>query len=144
MPNVVKGTVSTEEYIVDEKRVDMDPEIQMLDTDESQFTTYTQDASTRTTAREKVNWLENEYFPRLVSLSATYAASGAVTPVLQTGQVAFVRKGDFIRNMKTGEGFWVTLITGDTLTTVRTIGSATAAAGAIGDQILIASNAAAQ
>src|SRR5262252_5111841 len=145
MANVVTGTVSTEEFeTTAERKIDMDPEIKMLDKDESQFTTYTQDVSSKVTHREKINWLENEYFPRLVSLSATYAASGAVTPTLQTGQGAYVRKGDFLRNMKTGEGFWVTNITGDVLTATRTIGGAAAAAGSIGDQMLIASNASAQ
>lgn len=145
MANVVTGVVSTEEYVTEEKKIDMDPEVQMLDRDESQFTTYTQDASTKTTHREKVNWLESEYFPRLVALSAVYAATGVVTPVLQAGQGSFVRKGDFIRNMRTGEGFWVTgKASADTLSTVRNIGSAAMAAGAVGDQMLIASNAAAQ
>jgi hypothetical protein len=54
-----------------------------------------------------------------------------------------VRVGDVLRSMPGGDAMYVTAVATDTLTVVRNIG-AKAAAGAIGDTLLIMSNASAQ
>ena len=77
---IVKGTgpaglVSTEGVLAEQKVLDMDPVIKMLDLDTDQFTTMLDDLGTKTTAREKVNWLEDEYAPKMVRISAGIASA---------------------------------------------------------------------
>jgi hypothetical protein len=136
---VVQGNVGTEEFLADEKQIDMDEKIRMLRPDESQFTTMSSRISSRSAVREKVNWLEEEDFPRLVSLSAG-ALSGATTLVLTAGQGKIVRVNDVLRNMRTGRGELVTAIATDTLT-VSGIGAAPAAASNSGDVYLVVGDA---
>src|SRR5262245_29935874 len=95
---VVTGNVSTEETLPDERKIDMDEKIKVLRPDDTPFVTLTSRLSSRSAVREKVNWLEEEDFPRLVSLSAA-ATSGATTLVLTAGQGKIVRVNDVIRNM---------------------------------------------
>lgn len=143
MPTVQKGTVSTTDLLPDSMVVDMDAEMRMLDADESQFSTFTMKSRSREATREKVNWRENEFFPRLATVGAIYT-NVATTIVLTAGQGQNVRVGDVIRNMVGGDAFWVTAIATDTLTVVRNVGVKAAQTGAVGDTLLIMSNASAQ
>jgi hypothetical protein len=97
----------------------------------------------RETKREKINWRENQYFPRLATVATAYT-NVATSVVLTAGQGNNVRVGDVIRNMVGGDAFWVTAIVTDTLTVVRNVGVKAAQAGNIGDTLLIMSNASAQ
>ena len=55
MAEVNVGTaVSTEEVVADEKVVDMDPKMRLLDPDQTQFTTMTSRMGSRVATREKV------------------------------------------------------------------------------------------
>lgn len=140
---VQKGTVSTSDLLPESMVLDMDSEMRMLDEDASQFSTMTMKARTREATREKVNWRENEYFPRLATVSTIY--TNVATSVLVTaGQGVNFRVGDVVRNMVQGDAFWVTAIATDTLTVVRNVGVKAGAAGAVGDTLLIMSNASAQ
>jgi hypothetical protein len=136
---VVQSNVSTEEVLPDERQVDMDEKIRLLRPDEAQFTTMTSRLTSRTAFREKVNWLEEEDFPRLVSLSAG-ATSGATTLVLTAGQGKTVRPNDIIRNMRTGRAELISVVATDTLT-VSGIGSIPAAASNSGDVYLVVGDA---
>jgi Family of unknown function (DUF5309) len=138
-----KGTVSTTDILADSLEINMVDELSMLDEDETQFTTFTMNTPTTETTREKVNWRESEYFPRLVTNSAIYT-NVATTIVLTAGHGANVRVGDVLRNMAMGDAMWVTAVATDTLTVVRNVGTKAGAAGAVGDTFLIMSNAAAQ
>jgi hypothetical protein len=141
---IEQGVVSTVDLNADALVVDMDPEMRMLDADESQFSTLTMATSSRETRREKFNWLEKEYFPRLVTVGAGGYLVGATSIPLEAGQGANVRIGDVLRNMARGDAVWVTNVVGDTLTVVRNVGVRAAVAGTAGDTMLIMSNAAAQ
>lgn len=145
---VVSGTtqpVGTEDVLPDERVVDMAEKISVLDPDNTQFTTITDKLSSRTAIREKVNWLEEEDFPRQVT--TTTAQTNAETAlVLQTGQGLTVQANDLLRNMRTGEGIRVTVAPGtDTLTIARGIGASSggiaAASISVGDVFLVVSDA---
>jgi hypothetical protein len=146
MPAMATGMVSTEDQLADEKVIDMSPDFAELDPDTTQFTTYTQDVSKTTTTREKKNWLEAEYPPRLTAVAgAGYANTGTTVAItVTTGHGAYIKKGDLLRNMKTDEAFWVTSVAGDVVNTVRSIGRVANGTGAAGEQILIVGTAFAQ
>src|SRR5262249_12891676 len=119
---VVVGNVSTEEVLTDERVIDMDPMIRKLKADQDQFTTMTSRLDSKVATREKVNWLEEEDFPRLVT-PTTAQLSTDTALVLTAGQGKIVQANDLLRNMRTGEGIQVTKVATDTLTIVRGIGA---------------------
>jgi hypothetical protein len=123
--------------------IDMRDEMSMLDEDESQFSTFTMKSRKGTATREKINWREREYFPRMAT-NSTAIASGVTAVVLSAGHGARVRKGDVVRNMAMGDAAFVRSVSGDTATVVRGIGDKAAQAWAIGDTLLITSNASPQ
>lgn len=140
---IEKGVVSTTNLLADALEVDMDPEMRMLDADESQYSTLVMNTRSTETRREKFNWLEKEIFPRLVTVGTSYLV-GDTSVTLSAGQGANVRIGDVLRNMARGDALWVTNVVGDVLTVVRNVGVKAAVAGTAGDTLLIMSNAAAQ
>jgi len=122
----------------------MREEISMTDEDSTQFSTFTMKAKSGTASREKINWREKDYFPRLATVATAYTAIATTgTIVLTAGHGNRVRKGDVLRNMAGGDAFYVTSVSTDTLS-VTHIGVKAAAAGAIGDTMLITSNASPQ
>ncbi len=139
---IVKGVVSTTEFLPDQLRIEMDEEMKALDADESQYSTLIMNTNSSETRREKFNWLEKDIFPRLVTTTAYLIGDTSIT--LSAGQGANVRIGDVLRNMARGDAMWVTNVVGDVLTVVRNVGVKTAVAGTAGDTMLIMSNAAAQ
>jgi hypothetical protein len=143
MATIQKGSVSTTEVLQDSMRIDMRDEISMLDEDASQFSTFTMKSRKGTASREKVNWREKEYFPRMVT-NNTVIGAGVTAVVLSAGHGLRVRKGDVIRNMAMGDAVYVRSVSTDTLTVVRDIGDKAAQAWAIGDTLLITSNASPQ
>jgi hypothetical protein len=137
---VVTGNVSTEEVLSDERAVDMDPQIRVLRPDDTQFTTMTDRASKRQAIREKVLWLEEEDFPRVVTNTSAQVA-GDLTFPLTAGQGKTVQPNDLLRNMRSGEAILVTAVSTDTITVLRAIGRITAAAINAGDSWLVVSDA---
>ncbi len=137
------GVVDTEAVLADEKVVDMEDDFRLLDPDESQFMTILNKLPSKPAIREKINWLEDEYFPRLATLAAS-ATSAASSIDVDTGEGEYFRVGDLVRNFLTGEMLEVTGITSDTLGVTRSIGDVAAASSQSGADLLIVSNAAAQ
>jgi len=118
----------------------MDEKIRVLDPNETQFTTMSSRAGAKQAIREKVNWLEEDDFPRLTS-SLNAQLVGDTTIVLPAGGGKLVQANDLLRNMRTGEGIRVTVVATDTLTVARGIGSIAAAAINAGDSLLVVSDA---
>src|SRR4249919_3617385 len=137
------GLVSTEGVLPDQKVIDMDPVIKMLDLDTDQFTTMLDVLWTKAATREKVNWLEDDYAPKMVKLNAAVADGVATTMVLAPAYKDYVKTYDTIRNLTTSESVRVTAVNADgvTLTIVRGEGSATAAAMTTGQDLLITGSA---
>jgi hypothetical protein len=145
---LVKGTgaaglVSTEGVLADQKVIDMDPVIKMLDLDTDQFTTMLDDLGTKAATREKVNWLEDDYAPKMVRLNAAVADGVATTAVLAPAYKDYVKTYDTLRNLTTGESVRVTAVNADgvTLTITRSEGSVAGAAMATTQDLLITGSA---
>src|SRR3954454_14011648 len=137
---IVTGPVSTEEVATDERVVDMDPKMRRLKPDDPPLTTMTKRATSRQAGREKGNWLEEEDFPRLVTgLNAQLV--GDTTLVLTAGQGKIVQPQDLLRNMRTGEGIRISVVTTDTLTIARAVGNIPAAAITASDVFLVVADA---
>lgn len=147
--SIATGAVDTEALLAAEKVVDMADRFRLLDPDESQFSTILDKLPSKPAVREKINWLEDQYFPRQT------VQSGGATNVTTTinvgaGTGAYFRAGDLVRNMRTGEMFEVASVATDAITTTNTagnrkaLGSVAAAAMLDQDALLIVSNASAQ
>jgi hypothetical protein len=137
---VSTGNIGTEQPVPDERVVDMDQKIRVLQPDDTQFTTMTSRVTSNQAVREKVNWLEEEDFPRIVS-AASAQASGSGALVLTAGQGKIVQVNDLLRNMRTGEGSRVVTVTTDTLAVANGVGSIPAAAVNSGDTFLVVGDA---
>jgi hypothetical protein len=139
------GLVDDQDILQNERVIDMDNEIKMLDPDTAQFTTLLMQVARSGADSTKVEWLEDQLFPRLSSQSGGATDSDA-TIAVATGEGQYFRAGDVVRNQRTGEAIKVVSVTTDTLTVTghRGLGRVAAAAMLDGDQLLIVANAAAQ
>ena len=137
---VLKGSITTADPVADEQVVDMRNEFYELDPDDSQFTTLLVKLNSRAAVREKIEWLEDQLRPRLLTLSAS-AASADTSISLTSGQGAYVAVDDTIRNLTTGELVHVTGITTDAIGVERGIGAVAAASSASTAQLLIVGSA---
>jgi Family of unknown function (DUF5309) len=126
-----------------ERVVDMDDVIAMLDPDVSQFTTILMRVAKKAAQSTKVEWLEDQLFPRLSSVASGGASDGA-TITVNAGEGAYFRAGDIVRNAHTGVAFKVVSVATDTLTITNHLGRVAFAAHTAADQLLIVGNAAAQ
>lgn len=137
---IVQGNVSTEEQLPDERVVDMDEKIRVLKPDDTQFTTVTSRTTSRVATREKVNWLEEEDFPRVVTGDAQTNVSTALN--VGAGQGKIVAANDLLRNMRTGEGIRVVSVATDALVIARAVSaSIPAVALNAGDSYLVLADA---
>jgi hypothetical protein len=140
---ILSGLVDDADILSNERVIDMDPVISMLDPDNSQFTTMLMKASRRSCFSTKVEWLEDQLMPR-ISLVVSGGATDGATIVVTTNEGAYFRAGDIVRNAKTGVAVRITSVSTDTLTPGNAIGAVAFAAHTAGDQLLIVGNAAAQ
>lgn len=136
---IAQGNVSTEEVLPDERVIDMDPKIRVLIPNSTQFTTMTSRETSRVATREKVNWLEEEDFPRIVTSSA--ALVGDTTITLTAGQGKITAANDHLRNMRSGEMIRVVSVATDALTVARGIGNIAAAGVNASDTWLVVADA---
>lgn len=132
---VVQGNVSTEEVAPDERAIDMDEKIRLLDPDQTQFSTMTSRVTSRQAIREKVNWLEEELFPNVVTSTAALVTDTTLN--VSAGQGKIVAANDLLRNMRSGEAIRVVSVAVDVLTVARGIGNIAAAAVNASDTWLV-------
>jgi hypothetical protein len=137
------GLVDDQDILQNERVVDMDETIAMLDPDVSQFTTMLMRVARSVADSTKVEWLEDQLFPRLSSVASGGATDGA-TITVATGEGAYFRAGDLVRNAATGVAFRVTSVASDVLSVTNALGRVTFAAHTAADQLLIIGNASAQ
>jgi hypothetical protein len=138
-----QGVVDDADILANERVIDMDPVIAMLDPDVSQFTTLLMRVARQDAFSTKVEWLEDQLFPRLSAVVSGGATDGA-TITVTAGTGGYFRAGDVIRNAKTGVACIVTSVATDTLTVGNHIGAVAFAACTAGDQLVIVGNASAQ
>lgn len=138
------GLVDDTDILANERVVDMDNEIAMLDKDLSQFTTLLMKLRSKPAFSSKVEWLEDQLFPRLSALAAS-ATSAAGTISVTTGEGTYFRLGDVVRVATTGEALAVSAApSSDTVGVIRSVGATAAASAASGAELVIIGNAAAQ
>jgi hypothetical protein len=134
MPEIAVGNfISTEEPLADEKVIDMDPKMRLLDPDATQFTTMVDKMPSRASSREKFNWLEEQYVTDVFTVDAAYT-SGATTVSVGTVEANALQPNDVLRNMRTGQPLVVqAVLTNGDLTVLP---KGTNAAGNVGDKLL--------
>lgn len=136
----VTGYVSTEEVLSDERVIDMDERIKKVRPDDTQFFTMTSRLGSKAAIREKVNWLEEEYFPRITGTAAAVTNVATTFDVTAT-QGKLIQPNDLIRNMRTNEMVRVVSVTTDTLVVARGIGATAAVAMNSLDPLLVVADA---
>lgn len=141
--DMLSALVDDQDILSNQRVVDMDDEIALLDPEVSQFFTIANRVSSRPAFSSKIEWLEDQLDPRLSSVAGTETDSTTTIDVA-TGEGSYFRAGDLVRNARTGEAFRVTSVSTDALTVVRGVGRVAAAAMAAADQLLIVGNAALQ
>lgn len=136
--------VDDSDILSNERVVDMDREIAMLHDDTTQFTTALQRVASKECHSSKIEWLEDQLFPRLSTLSASCtSAAGTIAVATDTG--AYFRVGDVLRVASTGEALAVSAAPStDTVGVIRSIGATGAASAASGVDVVIIGNASAQ
>jgi len=140
MAAIASGNVSTEEVLPDERKIDMDEEFKKLRPDETQFSTMTDRLGSKPAIREKVNWIEQDLFPRVVQPNAA-GLVGDTSIVLKPGNGLYVAKNDMLRNMATSEMMKITNVATDTLTVLRGQGAIGASAIGATDKFLVVADA---
>ena len=138
--SVIRGSVTTADPVSDELVVDMRNEFAELDPDDSQFTTLLQKLGTRAAVREKIEWLEDQLRPRLITLSAS-ATSAATSINVTAGFGLYLAVDDTLRDLTTGELMRVNGITTDAIGVDRGIGAVAANTAASTDQLLLVGSA---
>lgn len=141
--NTVPGVEDDNTILANERVIDMDDVIAYLDPDTSQFMTMLMRVARRAAESTKVEWLEDELFPRLSSVTSGGAADAA-TITVNTGEGNYFRVNDLVRNAHTGVAFKVVSVAGDVLTPSSKLGRVAFAAHSAADQLLIIGNASPQ
>jgi hypothetical protein len=137
------GLVDDQDILQNERVIDMDETISMLDPDTSQFLTMLMRVARSVAESTKVEWVEDQLFPRLSSV-ASGGATDSATITVATGEGVYFRAGDIVRNAHTGVAVRITLVSGDVLTPTAALGRVAFAAHTAADQLLITGNASAQ
>jgi hypothetical protein len=141
--STVTGVEDDNTILANERVIDMDDVIAYLDPDTSQFMTMLMKVSRRAAESTKVEWLEDELFPRL-SAVVSGGAADAATITVNTGEGAYFRANDIVRNAHTGVAFRVVSVAGDVITPSSKLGRVAFSAHSASDQLLIIGNASQQ
>ncbi len=132
--SIGSGLQDTASVLSNRLKVDMLEPIQMLDRNLSQFSTILDHPDLRGDTLESYikEWLEDRLMPRTFSLAAT-AASADTVLTTGSGEGLYVKKGDVIRIVQTGEAVRAIADGASTSVTVaRAVGGAAAATAATG------------
>ena len=149
MPTVLSGLVSTDDIQADERIVDMSEKIRMVQPSETAlYTTITNKLGAKPATREKVQWLEDEYRPRVSALAASAASADTAFTVTSGDGTKVFKVGDIVRIMSTNEAFQVTSVSANSVgvstTAQRGLGGSTAASAANAAKLMVIGNASAQ
>jgi hypothetical protein len=141
---MLTGVVDDNTILSNQRVIDMDQDIALLEPDEAPLITFLMKLSKRPAFSQKVEWLEDELHPRYTTASGSFNSS-IVTIGVAAGTGAYFKPYDVIRDELTGENMLVVGVAGDTLTVERGKGSVpgTASSGAA-DGIVRLSNASAE
>ncbi len=120
--------------------VDMSDTIHLLDPNEAPLTALTMKLRTVSAINPKVEWMEDDYVPTSDATTDTVNANASSVTVPVTNGPYF-RAGDILKVLSSGETLYVSSISSNSLTVIRTIGATAVAAIASGDTLIIIGNA---
>jgi hypothetical protein len=139
--NILTGLQDDNTILSNRRVIDMNPVVAQLDPDQSQFTTMLMKLSSRPAFSQKVEWIEDQYLPRVTTLAAS-AASGDATISAATSTGPYFKLNDICRIVSTGEAVSVSAAPStDTVGVARGIGGTAAASAASGVDVVILGNA---
>lgn len=138
MVDIITGLLTTKNILQDRRVLDFSKAIAMLDPDQSPFIVLTQKLTKQKTVDPEFYWFEDEYMPKWDKINCVggYAA-GATSIVVDHAEYFWV--GSNVKVVRTGEVFRVTsiVLSTDTLTVKRGIGSVAAAIINDNDDLLV-------
>lgn len=138
---VTTGMIDTGDVLSNEKVVDMSEKIHRLQPDRTIFTTILMKLSQKPATREVIDWLEEQYRPRVSSMAASAtSAATAITVTSGDGNTVFA-VDDVIRNCETGEAYLVTSVSANSAGITRSWGDTAAASSSSAAELLIVGNA---
>lgn len=141
---ILNGVQDDNTILSNRRVIDMEPVISELDPDQAQFQTILRKLASKDAFSSKVEWLEDQYLPRVTTLAAS-ATSAAGTIAVATGTGTYFKLNDVARIVTTGEAVSVSAAPStDTVGVVRGIGATTAASAASGGDIVVLGNASLQ
>lgn len=144
MTTVKTGLFHTSSELSNRLVVDMSEKMRLLQPDEQQFRVALSQIAQKPATAVTIDWLEDEYVPRVSALAASAAsADTALTVTSGDGNTVF-RTGDIVRIMETGEGFLVTATSANSIGGTRSWGGAAAASATSVAKLVIVGNASAQ
>lgn len=141
--SMLTNVVDDNTILSNQRVIDMDDDIAMLEPDEAPLITFLMKMRKRPAFSQKVEWLEDELHPRYTVLTASYTSG--LTIAVATGTGTYFKPFDVIKNELTGENMLVTGVAADVLTVERGKGSvsSTSSVGST-DGIVRLSNASAE
>ena len=144
MATIKTGLFDTEDELSNRRIVDMSERVHRLQPDDQQFRVALEKIGSKEAVREIVEWLEDEYMPRVSALAASAtSADSSITVTTGDGNTVF-RAGHVVRNMETGEGYLVTATSANSAAITRSWGGTAAASATSVAKLLIVGNASAQ
>jgi hypothetical protein len=136
--------VDTEDILSNERVIDMSDRMHKLQPDEQQFRVMLSQIGSKEATREIVEWLEDEFMPR-VSAAAVSAATADTAFTVTSGDGNTIFKvGHVVRVQETGEGLLVTSTSANSIGVTRSWGGVAAATASSVAKLLIVGNASAQ
>ena len=144
MATIKTGLFDTEDELSNRRVVDMSERMHRLQPDEQQFRVILSKIGSKEAVREIVEWLEDEYVPRVSALAASASsADSALTVTTGDGNTIF-RSGHVVRNMESGEAYLVTATSANSVGITRSWGGVAAASSSSAAKLMIVGNASAQ
>lgn len=144
MATIKTGMFDTEDELSNRKVVDMSERMYKLQPDDQQFRVILNELGAKECTREIVEWLEDEYVPRVSAMAASAtSAESSITVTTGDGNTVF-RTGHVVRNMESGEGYLVTSTSANSIGITRSWGGTAAASATSVAKLLIVGNASAQ
>jgi hypothetical protein len=119
---MLTGVVDDNTILSNQRVIDMDNDIAMLELDEAPLVTFLMKLNKRPAFSQKVEWLEDELHPRYTNAAQTFT-NVATTIAVTAGTGSYFKPFDILRDELTGENMLVTGVAGDTLTVERGKGS---------------------
>lgn len=141
MAVTIANASATDDILSNDLVIQMDEEVGVEDVDNTQFTTMMMKLPSTTAKSFKQEWLEDVYLPKNTALSASAASADTFLSVT-TNEGAYLKIGDVVKIVQTGEAVRVTAAQASGFSCVRAIGSAvaaTAASGTVSGGLLIVS-----